>query len=420
MPVLKLTSEFISNQLQCPADKPRIEFCDTDLPGLYVEVRATSPKQGTYYLRYKDATGKTCHQKIGRTGDITLADARKAAKLLKAEIALGADPRGQVRADKAVITFADFFNDHYLPFAKPRKRSWRRDEELFRLRIAAKFGDRRLNQLTRQQIQTFHSSLLDTGLSPATADHHVKLIRRMLNLAVDWEMLDKNPAAGVPLFMVDNKVEHYVDDVQLEALLTILRTDENRAVCQIAMFLLSTGCRLNEALRATWDQVDRRTRVWRIPASNSKSKRVRSVPLNDSAIEVLDQLRTEGTFEHLFVNRETGQPYTTIHKVWGRLRKKAGLPHLRIHDLRHQYASFLVNSGRTLYEVQQILGHSDPSVTTRYAHLSSKSLQDAANSASAAIRAASTPPTEAASGPDAHGVPPACPAAHPGTPAEAA
>ena len=80
MPVLKLTSEFISNQLQCPADKPRIEFCDTDLPGLYVEVRATSPKQGTYYLRYKDATGKTCHQKIGRTGDITLADARKAAK----------------------------------------------------------------------------------------------------------------------------------------------------------------------------------------------------------------------------------------------------------------------------------------------------------------------------------------------------
>ena len=73
-------------------------------------------------------------------------------------------------------------------------------------------------------------------------------------------------------------------------------------------------------------------------------------------------------------------------QVWSRLRVKAGLPHLRIHDLRHQYASFLVNSGRTLYEVQQILGHSDPSVTQRYAHLSSKSLQEAANSASVAIR----------------------------------
>lgn len=248
MPVLKLTTEFVANQLDCPDDEQRIEYCDSELPGLYVEVRVKSPDQGTFYLRYKDPTGKTCHQKIGRTTDITLADARKKAKLLKAEIALGADPRGQVKADKAVITFGDFFNDHYLPFAKPRKRSWRRDEELFRLRIEAKFGDRRLNQLTAQQIQTFHTSLLDSGLSPATADHHVKLIRRMLNLAVDWEMLDKNPAAGVPLFMVDNKVEHYVDDAQLQSLLTVLRTDENRAICRIAMFLLSTGCRLDEAL----------------------------------------------------------------------------------------------------------------------------------------------------------------------------
>lgn len=77
--------------------------------------------------------------------------------------------------------------------------------------------------------------------------------------------------------------------------------------------------------------------------------------------------------------------------VWSRLRREAGLPHLRIHDLRHQYASFLVNSGRTLYEVQQILGHSDPSVTQRYAHLSSRSLQEAANSASVAIRGSSGP-----------------------------
>ena len=97
---------------------------------------------------------------------------------------------------------------------------------------------------------------------------------------------------------------------------------------------------------------------------------------------------TAGQFEHLFINWQTEKPYTTISKVWGRLRKKAGLAHLRIHDLRHQYASFLVNDGRTLYEVQQILGHSDPSVTQRYAHLSTKALQDAANSASELIQGA--------------------------------
>lgn len=112
------------------------------------------------------------------------------------------------------------------------------------------------------------------------------------------------------------------------------------------------------------------------------------MPLNDSALDVIRQLDTEGVYPHLFVNRQTGKPYGTIMKVWSRLRAEAGLPHLRIHDLRHQYASFLVNSGRSLYEVQQILGHSDPSVTQRYAHLSSRSLQEAANSASVVIKGA--------------------------------
>jgi integrase len=203
-------------------------------------------------------------------------------------------------------------------------------------------------------------------------------------------MLEKNPATRVHLYNADNKIEHYLETEELERLLRVLRapTARNRTVCLIALFLLSTGARLNEALQARWQDIDRENRVWRIPASTSKSKRVRSVPLNDSALEVLDQLDTEGTHEHLFVNRASGRRMVAVHKVWERLRVKAGLPHLRIHDLRHQYASFLVNSGRTLYEVQQILGHNDPSVTQRYAHLSTKSLQDAANSASDAINGA--------------------------------
>jgi integrase len=216
-------------------------------------------------------------------------------------------------------------------------------------------------------------------------------MKHSLNLAIDWDMLQINPAVRVPLFHEDNKMENYLDDDELERLLDVLRTDENRTVCLIMLFLLSTGARLNEALSAKWVNVDGERRVWRIMASNSKSKRVRSVPLNDSALDILKQLDTQNDFEHLFINRQTGEPYTTISKVWGRLRKKAGLPHIRIHDLRHSYASFLVNSGRTLYEVQQILGHSTPDVTQRYSHLSTKTLQDAANSASLIIKGAMQP-----------------------------
>ncbi len=390
MPIIKLTQQFINHDLRCPDGKSRIEFCDADMPGLYVEVRGSSPGQGTFYLRYKDNTGKTCHQKISRTMDTTLADARKTAKTLKAEIALGANPRGEVKASRAVLTYSELFEQHYLPYVKPRKRSWATDGSFYRLRLKSAFGNRRLNQITRQQIQVFHTSLKDEGLAAATCNHYIKLLKHSLNLAIDWGMLDINPASRVPLFHEDNKIEHYLDDGELERLVTVLSTDDNRMVCMIALYLLSTGARLNEALQAKWSQIDLHRRVWRIPASNSKSKRIRAIPLNDVAVALLEKLDTEADFENLFINRQTGEPYTTIHKVWGRLRSKAGLPHLRIHDLRHQYASFLVNSGRTLYEVQQILGHSSPMVTQRYAHLSTKSLQDAANSASVIIRGAMT------------------------------
>lgn len=115
MPIIKLTESSIPN-LQTPAGKTRIEYCDADMPGLYIEVRATSEGQGTYYLRYKDGTGKTCHQKLGRTIDTTLVNARKQAKTLKAEIALGADPRGEEKAKKEIMTYAEFFEKHYLPY----------------------------------------------------------------------------------------------------------------------------------------------------------------------------------------------------------------------------------------------------------------------------------------------------------------
>ncbi|MCV2356622.1 tyrosine-type recombinase/integrase [Paucibacter sp. B2R-40] len=375
----------MANSLHCPPDQPRIEFVPDDLPGMYIEVRATSPGQGTFFLRYKDKTGKTCHQKIGKSTEISLSDARKEAKKLKAEIALGANPRAQAKVQKAVPTFAAFFTDTYLPYVTPRKRSWKRDEELFRLRIKGVLGDYRLNQITRQQVQLFHTSLLSGGLSPASADHHIKLIRSALNLAVLWDLLEKNPIKGIKLFNVDNKVEHYLDGAELDRLLTVLKTDENRNVCHIAMFLLSTGCRLNEALQAKWEQIDQASNVWRIPATNSKSKRMRSVPLNPSALHVLAQLDTASEFDHVFVNRQTRLPYTTIMKVWSRLRVKAQLPRLRIHDLRHGFASLLVSAGRTLYEVQKILGHSDPKVTMRYSHLSTSALQQAANSGSVIV-----------------------------------
>jgi len=379
--IVTLTQSFLNSDLMVPEGKKRLEICDSVCRGLLVEVRATANAVPTWYLRYK-SNGKTAYDRLGSIDELTLAQARKLATLRKAEHASEAKQAPEDNAVQGEITLDAFIRDHYMPHAKNQKRSWLRDDQLYRLRIAPKFGHLPLKKITRYDVQRFHNDLVKEGLSPASADHHVKLMRRVLNVAIQWDLLERNVLKNIPLLMVDNQVENYLKEDQMLRLVDMLRTDENRPVCHILMFLLSTGARLNEVIQAKWSQVDTENGVWRIPASNSKSKRTRAVPLNESALWVLEQARMQGDFDHIFANPATGKPFVTITRVWYRIRKQVGISHLRIHDLRHSFASLLVSGGRSLYEVQQILGHSDPKVTMRYAHLSAKALQEAASSAS--------------------------------------
>jgi len=383
---VKLDAQFMKTQLICPPGKKRIEFVDQNgIPGLYIEVRETSPGHGTFWYRWKGANKRNSYRKLGDSRVISLTQARERAKELKAKLYLGEDPKAEANEKKEALTYTEFFQNHYLPYITKRKRSYRDDEDRFRLRLKAAFGHKRLEDIGRKELQDFHTSLADEGLAPATADHYLKELRYSLNLAVAWGLLDVNPAAKIPLFNVRNTVENYLNDEQLERLLQVLRSDANVLVCRIVLFLLSCGARLSEALTAKWTDVNFETRVLTVRATNSKSKKARSVPLNDSAMEVLNALDSKGKYEYLFVNRETGKPYVTIARVWHRLRKKAGLPHLRLHDLRHSYASFLVNDGQSLFLLMSILGHADPKMTMRYAHPSAKAMRDAANSASTKI-----------------------------------
>lgn len=385
---VRLTQDFINNDLAVPEGRDRVELLDDQTENFFIEVRASNPGKGTFWVRYRDPSGTTRYVKVGKSTELSLMEARAKAKEIKASIALGTDPRAEINARRNMITVTELFEKYVLPHSKAYKRSYARDLEMWKLRIQPAMGHLLLTEVTRRNVQIFHAGLVDEGLKPATADLYAKCIRWALSLAVEYQFIETNPLAKFKLFHPDNRKEVFLDEKQLEQLMAVLRTDPNRTICQIAIYLLSCGCRLNEALSATWGQIDKTNRIWRIPASNSKGKRLRVVPLNDSAFNVLEQLDTEGKFDYLFVNKRTGKPYTTIMKVWERLRQKAGLPHLRLHDLRHSYASFLVNNGRTLYEVQQLLGHSSSKVTERYSHLSLSTLQEAANTASVIIQGA--------------------------------
>lgn len=385
---VKLTESLISTGLQCPLGKRRIELVDTVVPGMFIEVREVSQGQGTYYFRYKDADGRTQTKKLGRSIDITLSAAREHARELRAQVALGKNPRASEKADQAVMTLNDYWSDVYYPVSKSMKRSHLREEQLFRLRIQPELGHLRLNQITRQQLQTFHLSLREEGLAFASCDLHLKLLKVMFSKAVEAGLIEKSPAAKLPLFNFDNKVERYLDENELQRLLAVLQTDSCQMVAKICLLLLSTGARLNEIMSAKWHQLDRKSSTLRIAAEDSKSRRVRHIQLNSVSKDIINNLDTEGKFEYLFINYKTGERFRSIHKVWEKFKKKADLHNFRLHDLRHTHASMLANAGVSIYIIQNVLSHSDPSTTQKYAHLSKKTLQDASNEVSLIINSA--------------------------------
>ncbi|GAA3896081.1 hypothetical protein GCM10022228_03720 [Halomonas cibimaris] len=395
MPKIALSQSVIKT-LRCPDGKRKIEYCDTQFPGFLMELRATNPHVGTLYLRYKNERGKTQYAKLGTTAELTIPQGRKKAKQLKARIMLGEDPRAETKKRKATPEFARFVEERYLPYVKVRKRSWETDVSFLKNYLLPVFGDSPLDQITRRQVVTFHQALREKGLAPSSCDRQLMLLSYIFNLAIQWDVAEHNPVKGVKHFNADNKKERYLTQDELNRLLHVLNTDHNRVVCQVILLLLSTGARLGEALKARWHDIDIPARQWRIPAANAKGKKTRLIPLNDVAVKLLDDIWQQcGGHEHLFISQQTGKPLTTITWVWHRLRQQAGLPEFRIHDCRHQYASMLVNSGRTLYEVQKILGHSCPKVTLRYAHLSQKTLQQASNAASTALEQIAFTPVDA-------------------------
>ena len=144
-----------------------------------------------------------------------------------------------------------------------------------------------------------------------------------------------------------------------------------------------TGCRKRELLDAKWDEFSIERRSWRIPMS--KSGKARHVPLSDAALAILAELPRWDRCPYVVPNPKTMKPYTSVFNAWDRARRAAGLPEVRMHDLRHSAASNMVNAGQSLYVVGTVLGHANVITTKRYAHLSSESLLAAVNAGTKAM-----------------------------------
>jgi len=366
--------------------KSKEEFGDAQTPGLFLECRASEKSMPTWYLRLKNAQGTNTYKKLGNVKDLSLAQARKLVKQIRAEHVVTKQAAVVPLVTSAEMTLDELVKTQVFPHIRIHKRSFAKDESMYAMRIGPKFGHLALSALNRRDIQKWHNDLLGEGLSPASCNHHVVFFRRVLNLAVSWELLDRNVLRAIPLMPLDNMRDVYMTSQQTQKLVEVLSTDANRPVCSILLFLLNTGARKMEAVQAKWADIDLENRVWKIPAANSKNKRAKSMPLSDGSLQVVNQLDSKGNSIYLFPNPATGLPYSGFMRVWYRLRKKANLPeNMRTHDLRACLAERLLGQGASLYLVQRLLSHQDSRTTLRYARLAPQALLDGANLASVSM-----------------------------------
>jgi len=377
---MTLTQSIIDSGLRCPEGRRKIEIADSDgVKGLLIELRAGCDFQ-TFYYRFRDRERKTRVIRLGHTSTMSLADARKEARARKARLTLGEDLQAERTAKAAVPLYRDFFKNSYEPFVALRKRSHARDRQHFELRLEPALGHIRLDQITLKLAHDIHDNAVRAGLSKSSANGTIRILRHSLNLGIQWGLYaGPNVCSKFPLFYEDNVVDNVPNDEELDRLLEVIRTDRNRLVADVALVALNTAMRMSELLQLQWSACDLENGVISIQATNTKTRKRRLCPANSVVVKVLKRQWTYGVHEYVFVNRETNAPYTAVFKAWDRIRNRAGLPRLRLHDLRHAALSYAARGGADIVTLAAWAGHQSFRTTARYLHAAPAALASAAN-----------------------------------------
>ena len=380
MPNLDITQSFVDT-VKVVSEAGSTDFYDKKLVGLLLKVLPSGRK--TFYLRYKDTENCSCQRKIGNAVILNITEAQDLARRYLAQISLGQDPFLHALINISP-TLGSFAREDYLPYVKTYKKSWNMDEPRLRNHLLPYYGKIRMNDIEKRDVVALINELAEK-FKPGTINRVVILLRYMFNLAMKWEVkgVTRNPTAAIPLLKENNQNERFLSALDAKALLRAINYSRNKMLKHIVPMLILTGARKREVLDAKWDDFDLDRGIWRIP--NTKSGKARVVPLSDTARNLIEKLSANQCCDYVFANPNTCKPYASFYYSWHTARKDAGLADLRVHDLRHSFASFLVNAGRSLYEVQTLLGHSQITTTQRYAHLSTDSLRRASNEVSVAV-----------------------------------
>ena len=276
--------------------------------------------------------------------------------------------------------------EQYLEWAKQNKKTWKDDESIWEHRVADQIKGLRMGKITPKQVDQNLQSLknsktkYDKPYSPASIKHTLVLIKRVFNWATKMELYNgENPASKVDAPRFDNTITNQLTKKELRKLFEELAKERWTFESRVVKFALYTGKRRGEILQLTWADIDLENASVRFPSNITKNGETQYIPVNQSALEVLQEASDTRLSDWVFPCR-TGKFFHSFGRNWQKAREKAKLKRFRFHDLRHTFATFLASSGKVdLYTLQNLLGHKSTAMTQRYAHLFDDSLRKASN-----------------------------------------
>ena len=382
MPGSKLTKRLVERTEPGAKD---IILRDSEIRGFQCKI--TPKGRRVYLLYYRTREGQERRPVIGVHGDITCEQARQIAQQWKAEVAKGGDPSRDRHVGRQTPTVKELCARYLEEHAKGRKKasSVKNDKDLVARFVVPHLGSRKVTAVTPTDVQRLHNSLRDT---PYQANRALALLSKMFNLAEAWGLRvdGSNPTRHVPKFK-EEKRERYLSDTELARLGEVLdevdRSGSERPESTAAIrLLLLTGCRLNEILTLRFQDIDRERGLLRF-ADTKTGRQVR--PIGRAALDYIKSLPWRDENPFVVPGRQRNKPLVNLSKPWRRIREKAGLAEVRIHDLRHTHASAAAGLGLSLPMIGALLGHTQAGTTQRYAHLANNPLTAAADAVSGRI-----------------------------------
>jgi integrase len=372
---VKLTDQEVRRRPAPPpaaGGKPtnRITY-DTEVKGF--GLRVTSAGARAFVVNYR-VGGRERRITIGGFPDWSVQAAREEAKALKRRIDQGEDPMAERLEQRAAPTMNDLADRFEAEHLTKRSAATQRDYgSILRLHIRPELGRMKVADVRHADIDRLHRNIVRRA--PYRANRTVAVLGKMLALAVRWEMRADNPARGIER-APEEKRERFLSPAEIGKLAAALTGHPERMSANAIRLLLLTGARRGEVLAARWSEFDLDTGVWTKPSAHTKQRQMHRVPLSAPATALLRELRQQadkeagrgGDPEFVCIGRD-GKPLTDIKRTWAAVCKNAGISGVRIHDLRHTFASVLASGGASLPLIGALLGHTQAQTTHRYSHL---------------------------------------------------